>query len=501
MSAFLVAVASVFCFTLVFLISGIVRTSQQAINTSRQGLAALTSNSLNDDEKEKAVQQAGLKLLATALSIALRFAVVLGATYVPIFLADYFQWVSTENTLATLISWPFIVGSSLVVIGIIWLANKFKKPTTAAAEQTASYSAAEQIVHMVAFTPWLQKALMHLDSRLFTRREQSMAAPKLIFVTSLARGGTTACLNALASLPGVATTTYRDMPFVTAPFLWSKISSLMHRKTESRERAHGDGLAIDLNSPEAFDEVYWKLLWPEHYQKDHIQLWDGSDHDASSVAKLQTAFKKFSYQPNSSKHTYVSKNNANIARLRYLHQAFNDAAVIIPLRRPAPHAASLLRQHLNFLQQQADDDFTRRYMEDIGHFEFGRAHRPLLFGTETTKTYAATEPDYWLAYWISAFTYVLQCQDLIASGFIHIVTQDDLRSNANHALAAVFAESSNNPELLAELSNHDLSSFFLQQKDVTDETVFNSALLQQANTLYAQLVSLTAPAPTLEATV
>src|SRR5690606_23299899 len=97
-----------------------------------------------------------------------------------------------------------------------------------------------------------------------------------IFVTSIARAGTTALLNALADVPGVATHTYRDMPFVTAPTLWNRLAGGRMRRVERRERAHGDGLEIDLDSPEAFEEVVWRLFWPEKYGAT-IALWDGAD--------------------------------------------------------------------------------------------------------------------------------------------------------------------------------------------------------------------------------
>ena len=51
---------------------------------------------------------------------------------------------------------------------------------------------------------------------------------------------------------------YADMPFILAPNLWSKIN--LNHQTELSERAHGDGILINSESPEAFEEVFWKTF-------------------------------------------------------------------------------------------------------------------------------------------------------------------------------------------------------------------------------------------------
>jgi len=79
-----------------------------------------------------------------------------------------------------------------------------------------------------------------------------------IFITSLPRAGTTILLAALNSVPQLATHLYRDMPFVMAPLLWSRLSGRFRKQAVLQERAHGDGIAIGYDSPEAFEEVIWR---------------------------------------------------------------------------------------------------------------------------------------------------------------------------------------------------------------------------------------------------
>ncbi|MGH8018750.1 MAG: hypothetical protein ACREIA_10730 [Opitutaceae bacterium] len=107
---------------------------------------------------------------------------------------------------------------------------------------------------------------------------------------------------------------------------------------------------------------------------------------------------------------YVSKNNLNIARVGWLCGAFPEARVIVPFREPLQHAASLRRQHLNFLEIHRRDDFARQYMAAIGHFDFGANLRPVDFEgwCDETALDAASGLDFWLTYWTSGYSHLLR---------------------------------------------------------------------------------------------
>ena len=143
-----------------------------------------------------------------------------------------------------------------------------------------TYRAGDQLVHTMAFASGsVMRIASSLDNLVFAHSisKTEQAAP--VFVTSLPRGGTTAVLNALDSLRSVATHRYRDMPFITAPLLWDLFGSGSARQVAKRQRAHGDGIEIDLESPEAFDEVLWRLYWPGKYDRGSISLWGSDDID------------------------------------------------------------------------------------------------------------------------------------------------------------------------------------------------------------------------------
>src|SRR3546814_15140574 len=73
------------------------------------------------------------------------------------------------------------------------------------------------------------------------------------------------------------------MPMVMAPLLWSRISGAFRLDGHRQERAHGDGVLIDFDSPEALEEVLWRAFWPAKYTRDRIALW--TERHASDDAR------------------------------------------------------------------------------------------------------------------------------------------------------------------------------------------------------------------------
>ncbi|HEU0222423.1 MAG TPA: sulfotransferase [Paracoccaceae bacterium] len=272
------------------------------------------------------------------------------------------------------------------------------------------YSRTDRLLHRLAFAaPSVQLAAAEMEESLYGAALRGIAAGRPVFVTSLARAGTTMVLELLHRLPEFASTTYRDMPFVLAPMLWARVSGRFRRQAGLRERAHGDGVAIGYDSPEGFEEVFWKAFWPGHYRGERIGHWQAADVNAEATEFLGRHMRKIIAlrRPGQPGARYLSKNNTNIARLALLPRMFPDARILVILREPLEHARSLHRQHANFVDLQREP-FAARYMDDIGHYEFGALHRPIDFpGLEALiGGRGPASPDYWLAYWIAAFEHV-----------------------------------------------------------------------------------------------
>lgn len=264
----------------------------------------------------------------------------------------------------------------------------------------------DKLLHRLAFaTGSAQIGLAGLESRLHRRELQDFEPGPPVFVASLPRAGTTALLELIHRLPSFATHTYRDLPFLFCPLLNARLTG-RRQAGERRERAHGDGLEIDLESPEAFEERIWAAFWSPHYGES-IKPWARCndpgflrffEQHRRSIIALRRRTKPDVVR-------YASKNNQNIARLGPLLDAIEDATAIVPIRNPLTHAASLHRQHLRFSSMHESDRFARDYMKAIGHFDFGRNLRPIAFhGVENLSEYGTPDQlSWWLAYWEICF--------------------------------------------------------------------------------------------------
>jgi len=294
----------------------------------------------------------------------------------------------------------------------------------AVVNSTASYSWLERLLYRLAFAGVeLQKNIAEIEALSVRAELDAIKLTRPIFVTSLPRAGTTLLLEIIVSLGDVVSQTYRDMPFVLAPLTWARLSRRFHKAAETRERAHLDGMMIGFDSAEEFEEVVWKSFWKGKYRRDRIELWDAGDYDPEFASFLKLHMKKiiFLRAKNASEARYASKNNANLSRLALLEVIFPDCDIVVPFREPVAQARSLLRQHMHFLRLHSQDPFSLRYMEYLGHFEFGRALRPISF-PEFNLERSATTLEFWLNYWLSAFRRVLDS----AGGQVLLVNYDKL---------------------------------------------------------------------------
>jgi hypothetical protein len=478
-----VAVASVVCFAAVLILTAFQRVLAMIPGTAVAGVTTMLDADLDDDAKERAVRQAGIRLLALAWQITWRIALAIGAAAIPILAADTLGLVASEAGIAIMVRLDFIVVVSIVAIVFvraISLRVRAESPQAARITDSSAYGAGDRLIHAVAFaSPRLQRRLARLDDSLFARQIADVADNPPIFITSLARGGTTALLNAMHDLPLIGTHRYCDMPFISAPMLWSRLAGRRSRVAE-RERAHGDGLKIGLQSPEAFDEILWMLCWPEKYRDKKILLWQKGDLKTPAQAFFRTHFRKIAKLRHPSEAAavrYLSKNNANVARLDLLPTLFPGCQLVIVLREPSAHAASLHRQHQNFSRLHASDAFSMRYMRDIGHFEFGALHRPIAFDPELIAPFDPSQPDYWLAYWIAAFEQVRQHLAKVL-----VVSQERLRLAPQETMRALLERLN-----MVAPPARNFRSDFLGEPDVPLAELFSPDLLHRARQTYDDL--------------
>lgn len=230
-----------------------------------------------------------------------------------------------------------------------------------------------------------------------------------VFVSGLARSGTTALMRCFYETRLFASLTYADMPFILAPNLWRSLS-FIPKQTELKERAHKDGIFVNAESPEALDEVFWKVFLHDTYiRQDRLIVHEIPDPVLAQYARyMQLVIKKNDHERPL---RYLSKNNNNILRFKSLLSRFPESVIIIPFREPLQHALSLLSQHQHFCRLQAGDRFILEYMNWIGHHEFGLNHKFFdLQDAAVIQRLAAFDTNninYWLLTWLNYYSYAL----------------------------------------------------------------------------------------------
>ena len=264
----------------------------------------------------------------------------------------------------------------------------------------------DRVLHRLALgNTILAEMLFDIDQAISKPDAAATALGRHVFVAGLARAGTTILMRRLHSTGAFRSLTYRDMPFVLAPNLWALLSRRSRRKSAVQERAHGDGIAVDTDSPESFDEAFWRVFDGKAYIRDDALLPHTPPED------LIRSYQSYvgAILAGGPADRYLCKNNNNLLRLPALVRAFPRALILVPFREPVSHAVSLARQHKRFLQSQADDPFEADYMGYLGHHEFGRDHRPfLLGGSRLSEGRDRDMTDYWLALWLDVYSAVLE---------------------------------------------------------------------------------------------
>ena len=460
------------CFGILIHTFNLVAKSSQAVKIAQKSFEIIGNAALNDDIKEKALQNNAGQLLRLFVILALRGATAILVPLGILWLADQFGWLSLQSVLSVTLSTGFLIASSIAVI-LIWFIS-IKK---------TNYARVDRVLHHIAFkTTTAQVALADFEDHLYAAQLSTCSSQRPVFITALPRAGTTLLLECCAGLAEFATHTYRQMPFVLIPCLWHRFSANFHQTGQLQERAHGDGMFINFDSPEAFEEVLWKKFWRKHYQHDRIIPWLDENHDEFALF-FHRHMRKIILLQSGGKGRYISKNNLNIARIQLLQKFFPDAMIIIAFRHPLQHAASLLAQHCNFLHIHQRDAFARRYMAAIGHYDFGANLRPIDFGGWLNDDHLQNTQSltFWLTYWVATYQYLLNYADNENLFFLSY----DMFCQKPGPLLERLSEIIGITDMDTLTATH--IKIHASRPRVVDPTFVDSALTAKADRLYAHL--------------
>ena len=319
-----------------------------------------------------------------------------------------------------------------------------------------NYSTLQRFLHRsVLSSQFMREVMFDVEKSIFLKKDDNFD-DNHVFVAGLARSGTTILLNAIYQSNQFASLTYDDMPFILAPNFWKKISpNKSHDKFH--ERSHGDGIRVSTNSPEAFEEVFWKTFTDNSIIRDEL-----------FIKFISLILKK------NNKTRYLSKNNQNIKRLNLINEIFPCSIILIPFRDPLQHAFSLYSQHMKFIKVQNKDSFIRNYMNWIGHSEFGLDYRMihpsnLLYPNEK-------EFNHWLEQWYLTYKTVLELSS--EHGEFYLISYESL---------------CNNPKVWGNVKdllsiNQEVKFLFKESKKVIGQN-FDNNLSNKCYRLYESLVS------------
>lgn len=289
-----------------------------------------------------------------------------------------------------------LVSTTVIALLYFWM----RKPSPNKAE---NYTFSSKLLHYAALSnPAVSDASFQVERSLYLKKATNVERERHVFIAGLARSGSTILTRALYETNHFSSLTYRDMPFVLAPNLWRNIWSRSVRHKQAEERAHGDGLLVDFDSPEALEEVFWRVQCGKNYIRKNALIPMNADDECISNFKDYVSLILLS----KSGTRYLSKNNNNMLRFSSIQRAFPNAIILVPYRNPIQHAYSLLQQHLRFTQKEHLSRFTAVYMSWLAHHEFGVDHRRFKMDETEERSHTPDQLDYWLSEWIDVYGYI-----------------------------------------------------------------------------------------------
>jgi len=459
---------------------GIIEKSSEVIDIAKIAASIVRDNNIDDYQKEIAMKKSAKRLLSLFFLITTGSILALSISFCFIWLMEFANLLTVREVVELTLSLKYI--SATIIISIFYIILKKKLTNN---NSSNHYTVIEKLLHNFAFKFWsLQVSLSKTESYLYKKKITDIKIKQPVFITALPRAGTTLLLELCVKTNEFGSHKYRDMPFLSIPLLWNHFSKLFMQSDTLRERAHGDGMMINVDSPEAFEEIIWKNFWPSRYRIGRIIPWGKTNYPDFEDFLYNHLRKIIFLRGNniSSNIRYISKNNLNIARIGYLKQVFPDSIIIVPFREPLQHASSLLRQHRNFLKIHKEDPFARKYMEDIGHYDFGENLRPVDFDNWFSSG-LELDPStllFWLKYWISTYRRLLKTEQ----NNIQFISYDSLCKNPKINLK-IFGELIKINKIESLITNADL--IITPKAYSVDIDSKTREILNQANDLYVEL--------------
>ncbi len=284
----------------------------------------------------------------------------------------------------------------------------------------ANDAAIFEVSSSMAFFSWLicehprvWRTLGNLETSILVDTLDKIEIHKPVYISGLARSGSTILLELFNEIPGTVSHRYKDFPPVFTPYAWNTLLRYMASDTAvPAERVHKDGIMVTLDSPEAMEEPLWMSFFPTAHNPSQCNVIEAGDAD-NGFANFYTAHIKKLLAVHQGDR-YLAKANYQITRLEYLLDLFPDARFVLPVREPAAHIASLMKQHDLFMRGQSANSRARNHLRRVGHYEFGLDRVPINTGdggatADIIGLWGNSEEILgWARYWNQVYAYLAE---------------------------------------------------------------------------------------------
>jgi hypothetical protein len=313
------------------------------------------------------------------------------------------------------------------------------------AKADRSFAVPTPVYYLMLASRRLAPALVRLaglESRIHRRRLAEHPLDRPIFITGAARAGTTITLEMLSRHPDVATHRYSDFVVPYLPIWWDWLLPHLPLRglEEPVERLHRDRIEVTRHSPEAIEEMVWMQFFPHLHDRTVSNVLDGGTSHPQfeyffreHIRKLLAARGRW---------RYAAKNNNLAFRLSYLVRVLRDARVLLLVRNPVSHIASLMKQHRVFHEIGATEPRQMAVIEMAGHHEFGppRICPNLGDRSKVAEIEACWRDDReargWALWWAATYDHIdsrLQ-QDPAVERACHVIRYEDLCSRSEEVI-------------------------------------------------------------------
>ncbi len=267
-----------------------------------------------------------------------------------------------------------------------------------------------------AFKPF-SYFLDRFETRMLNNDTVKMGIKSPIYITGLARAGTTIVLEMLHQHPDLASHQYKHFLIPYTPYWIGKVLRKNFKFAPPIQRIHKDGIFVTYDSPEAIEEIFWQDFFKGCHNENISNIISANENYPNFEKFYLTHIRKLILCQKASR--YLAKNNYNITRLEYLLRLFPKSKFLVIIRNPVDQIASLIKQSELIIKLEHQNPFLKDWLRIIGHHEFG--HNQVCINVGNTdlisriRTLWSNDTTYvkgWAYYWNSIYEFVAKLLDV-----------------------------------------------------------------------------------------